>query len=197
MRTANIAKNIKELRVSKGLSQERLAEAAGISLRTVQRIENNETEPRGYSLQQIASALQTTPEQLGVAEEIPETKSTGGQGLVYITIMRLSALSFLFFPLLGIVIPFILWVIKRRQIPGIDTIAKRLLFFQSAFCLLLGLFFATKINHVSLPSIGGVGAPEMVLIFICALYVTNIIYILVSAFRGAGRQAEGFTEVAL
>ncbi|SDG68983.1 helix-turn-helix domain-containing protein [Mucilaginibacter sp. P25] len=42
MKTYNPGKKIKELRNRKGLSQEELAEQAQLSLRTVQRIENDE-----------------------------------------------------------------------------------------------------------------------------------------------------------
>ena len=44
MSKQNLAKNIRELRTRKGLSQELLAEKSKVSLRTVQRIENGETE---------------------------------------------------------------------------------------------------------------------------------------------------------
>ena len=38
---------IKELRKQKGMSQEFLSEESGLSLRTIQRIENGESSPRG------------------------------------------------------------------------------------------------------------------------------------------------------
>lgn len=41
-----IAKKISETRKIKGLTQEELAEKAKINLRTIQRIENSESEPR-------------------------------------------------------------------------------------------------------------------------------------------------------
>lgn len=47
----------KELRLAKGLSQEELAAATGISLRTIQRIEHEQVVPRAYSLKKIALAL--------------------------------------------------------------------------------------------------------------------------------------------
>ncbi len=47
MERSDLAKRVKELRTKKGLSQEQLAEASGLSLRTIQRIENGETLPRG------------------------------------------------------------------------------------------------------------------------------------------------------
>ncbi|RBW60324.1 hypothetical protein DS884_04635 [Tenacibaculum sp. E3R01] len=52
-----IGKRIKETRIKKGLSQETLAEYAKINLRTVQRIENNETTPRDKTLKLILNAL--------------------------------------------------------------------------------------------------------------------------------------------
>lgn len=55
---------IKELRESKGLSQEELCEDSGISLRTIQRIENGESVPRGSTLKTIASSLNVSPDLL-------------------------------------------------------------------------------------------------------------------------------------
>jgi transcriptional regulator with XRE-family HTH domain len=51
------AKRIKELRIRKGLSQEKLAELSGLSIRTIQRIENAETEARGDSLIRLSKSL--------------------------------------------------------------------------------------------------------------------------------------------
>ena len=48
---------ISTLRKSKGLSQEVLAEQSGVSLRTIQRMEQGDTVPRGHTLQALATAL--------------------------------------------------------------------------------------------------------------------------------------------
>lgn len=53
-----IGKRIKEIRLKKGLSQEELADASKVNLRTIQRIENNETKPREKTLQLIFNALE-------------------------------------------------------------------------------------------------------------------------------------------
>jgi len=53
----NTHARIKELRESKRLSQEELSEKAGVSLRTIQRMENGESAPRGSTLRNIASSL--------------------------------------------------------------------------------------------------------------------------------------------
>ena len=44
--------------MKKGLSQEELAESSKVNLRTIQRIENNETKPREKTLQLIFNALE-------------------------------------------------------------------------------------------------------------------------------------------
>ena len=50
---------LKELRVSLNCSQKELAEKTGLTLRTIQRIENNEVKPSLYSLKVIGEALKT------------------------------------------------------------------------------------------------------------------------------------------
>tara|TARA_Y100000385_G_C12931221_1_gene566848 strand:- start:89 stop:655 length:567 start_codon:yes stop_codon:yes gene_type:complete len=48
---------IKELRKKEGLTQLDLSEKSGLSLRTIQRIENNENKPSVYSLRKIGEIL--------------------------------------------------------------------------------------------------------------------------------------------
>jgi transcriptional regulator with XRE-family HTH domain len=57
METKNLAKTLKELRGVRGMSQEYLADESRVSLRTIQRIENNETKPTGETIKRIAIAL--------------------------------------------------------------------------------------------------------------------------------------------
>ena len=60
----SISEKIIETRKLKGYSQEELASLAKVNLRTVQRIENNENEPRGKTLSLIAKALGLNIEEL-------------------------------------------------------------------------------------------------------------------------------------
>ena len=53
----NIGVVIKEVRKQKGLTQLDLSEHANLSVRTIQRIENNEVEPTFYSLKSIGEIL--------------------------------------------------------------------------------------------------------------------------------------------
>ena len=48
---------IKELRKKEGLTQVDLSEKSGLSLRTIQRIENDENKPSVYSLRMIGEVL--------------------------------------------------------------------------------------------------------------------------------------------
>ena len=48
---------IKKLRLRQGYTQVDLAELSSLSLRTIQRIENNEVQPTPYSLNQIVEVL--------------------------------------------------------------------------------------------------------------------------------------------
>jgi transcriptional regulator with XRE-family HTH domain len=50
---------LKEFRTSLNCSQKELAEKTGLTLRTIQRIENNEVKPSLYSLKVIGDALKT------------------------------------------------------------------------------------------------------------------------------------------
>lgn len=49
---------IKDLRLRKGFTQEGLAAKTEISVRTIQRIDSGEVDPRAFTLQLIASALE-------------------------------------------------------------------------------------------------------------------------------------------
>ncbi|NVK53507.1 MAG: helix-turn-helix transcriptional regulator [Flavobacteriaceae bacterium] len=57
MKKQNLSSVIKKTRIEKNLSQEELSEISNLSLRTVQRIENNDTTPRGDTLNRLTKAL--------------------------------------------------------------------------------------------------------------------------------------------
>ncbi len=73
METKNLAKKLKELRSLRGMSQEYLAEESRVSLRTIQRIENNESTPTGETIKRIASALDVELSELSEQGSISET----------------------------------------------------------------------------------------------------------------------------
>lgn len=133
MKNKELAQKIKELRNRNGVSQEELSEKSGLSLRTIQRIENGETEPRGDSLKRLALAFNVTP------DEIVDWTATKDKG--FLLSFNLSALSFIFFPILGIVVPLIIWISKKDKIQNLNKTASELLNFQITWTILFFLGF--------------------------------------------------------
>lgn len=165
---------IKELRKQKGMSQELLAEESGLSLRTIQRIENGQTNPTGESLKRLSNALNVNPDEL-IDWSIKEDKR-------YLTFLNLSALTFLFFPLLGILIPFILWTSRKGKIKNINKLGKDLINFEITWTLLL--FFIPFLCFL----MAKIGLLEnltfsIVFIIIGAIYFINLIFILLNTLR--------------
>ncbi len=74
MEIKNLAHRVRELRISNALSQEELSRNSGLSLRTIQRVENGETSPSGETLKRISRALAVTLDELidrNIEKEIP------------------------------------------------------------------------------------------------------------------------------
>tara|TARA_R110000868_G_scaffold411634_1_gene706563 strand:- start:516 stop:782 length:267 start_codon:yes stop_codon:yes gene_type:complete len=69
-----IGKKIIETRKTRGLSQEELADLSTVNLRTIQRIENNENESRGKTLNLVCEALQINYEDLKTVAKSKKTK---------------------------------------------------------------------------------------------------------------------------
>ena len=110
MKNQELADKAKAFRVRKGFTQEGLAVESGLSLRTIQRIENGESQAYGDSIQKLAQALKIHPD-----DELRSKIRLGTtRNLPYLKTLNLSALTFLLFPLLGIIAPLILWIQKKR-----------------------------------------------------------------------------------
>jgi transcriptional regulator with XRE-family HTH domain len=184
MKNSELAQKIKDLRNRKGFSQEQLADAAQINLRTVQRIEAGETEPRGDTLKRIANALNITPDEL---IDWTEQEDRG-----FLTCLNLSALSFFAFPLLGVIVPLALWILKKDKIKNTHEVGKRLLNFQISWCIVFflsyALFIATKIFHVHIPLpdifILNLGTREILMFMMFpAFYIINTLLIIINSIR--------------
>ena len=60
---------LKELRTRFNYSQKEISEKTGLTIRTIQRIENNEVKPSLYSLKVLGEALQTDLTEVGKPSE--------------------------------------------------------------------------------------------------------------------------------
>ncbi|CAM4355336.1 Uncharacterized conserved protein, Tic20 family [Pedobacter westerhofensis] len=181
-----MAQKIKALRNRKGFSQEQLASAAQINLRTVQRIEAGDTEPRGDTLKRISSALDIDPDELiGSAEQ----EDNG-----FLAFLNISALCFILFPLLGIIVPLCVWMLRKDKIRNIGKVSKHLINFQMTWSLVFFIYWAIFTSSIMLgftmplPKIAGIGLPERIILIFMLLYQINIVIILINGVRSYSGQ---------
>ncbi len=170
---------IKNLRVSQGISQAELANLTALSLRTIQRIENSETEARGDSLIRLAKALNVTPAELtksAIDIDAPPLLENNS----YLLMLNLSAICFLAFPLFGVIAPLVLWSLKKGAIENIDQVAKRVINFQISW-VLCGIFLWVIVVILSTLATNGiidVGSQMILFTGVFAMYAINLIYII-------------------
>lgn len=113
---------LKALRIKKGFSQDELAESAGVSLRTVQRMENAEAIPRMDTVRRLFQIFGMSP------DEVLDWTQTEDKG--YLLGMNLSGLAFLLIPLFGVVLPIVLWMSRKDKIAGVNELGRNLVNFQ-------------------------------------------------------------------
>ena len=117
-------KLIKELRIKKGMTQEELADKTEVSARTIQRIENGEVDPRAYTLQMIARALEVdynlfVGNEPDEEHEIEQVNATNWLGLLHI-----SGIIPLIFPTV------LIWNYKKDKVKGMSEHYREVISFQ-------------------------------------------------------------------
>jgi len=127
-----LADQVKRQRINKGWSQELLAENAGLSLRTIQRIEQGSTIPRGDTLNKLYSTLEIA------RKDMPDARLSDDKS--FLANLNLSVLSFLLFPILGIVVPLLLWFSNKEKIAN-PKAAKDLINFQITWNIVLMIIY--------------------------------------------------------
>lgn len=142
MKKQNLADKIKELRKNKGLSQDQLSELSNISVRTIQRIEKGSTIPNGDTLNKLATVLEATIDGL-ITNDEKEDKG-------YLTLLSLSSISYILHPFLGLLIPIVLWYLKKNKILKVDEVGRKLISFQITWQLVFFGYFA-YLNNGAMP----------------------------------------------
>ncbi|MDN5204501.1 DUF4870 domain-containing protein [Fulvivirgaceae bacterium BMA10] len=147
-----VCEKIVYFRKLKGMTQEELAEKSNLNVRTVQRIESGEVDPRLYTLKVIAEALEVS---MDAFTPPPPEKDRGS-----LAMLHLSTLAYFILPFCGNVIgPFIFWVYKRDHINLVNQQGKDLINAQISYSIYLFLtvilvvlgMFATTVNGVANP----------------------------------------------
>lgn len=122
MDTKVLGAKLKTLRLKNGFSQDELAESAGVSLRTVQRMENSEAIPRLDTIKRLFQTFGMSP------DEVLDWTQVEDKG--YLIGMNLSGLAFLLIPLFGVVLPIVLWMSRKDKISGVSELGRDLVNFQ-------------------------------------------------------------------
>jgi uncharacterized Tic20 family protein len=144
MDKTSIAKKIIHFRKLKGITQEILAETTGLNVRTIQRIEAGEVDPRLYTLKSIADALGVNLEEL-----LPEPTQ---HELNQLAILHITPAGFFLFPVIGnVLLPFIFWMLKREEINGINKHGKDILNGQLTYSIVISFLFVVQIMLVLMP----------------------------------------------
>ena len=149
----SLADRISSARKRRGFSQEELAAAAQLNLRTVQRVEKGEHLPRGFTLQRLAAALGLAVEDLtalcpagpAAPSALPPRLAVGatdppGQvppspvASAALTLLYLSAFSYVLLPGANVVLPLLLWA-RYRHRPEVVEHGRHLLNFEITWTL--------------------------------------------------------------
>ncbi|EAQ42436.1 helix-turn-helix domain-containing protein [Polaribacter sp. MED152] len=159
---SNVGKIIKAKRISKGYSIEELSHRSGVSAKTIQRLENDLTNPRGFTLQKIADALDIDIEiltnsfkQLNSIDQLNET------GIDELKKMNLSVLVMIVIPLTNLFFP-ILYFTKYKRLYLVQKYGSRIVSFQliwsiiTALFLILAPFIRVSLNIVFITSFGSI-----------------------------------------
>lgn len=179
----NLGEKISAQRKNSGFSQELLAENAGISLRTIQRIEKNKSKPRPYTLKVIADALNIQMEELADEQNTTTESIAGTDSLPKINLINSSALSGILIPLFNIIVPFILWKLTKEN-PLVNEKGKKIISFQilwSLFSLLILLI--SHLLHYKITGEFITGRIPFVVIVYIAFLLINVFFIIKNSIQ--------------
>ncbi len=129
------------IRKLKGYSQEKLAEKAGINIRTLQRLEKNFAQPQPHTLKILADSLEVTIEDFMMVQSDPMPTQMPA-------LMHFLGASGSFIPFGNLIVPFGFWLYRKKQFPELDAHAKAVLNFHLSITLYiflsLFLFFSVE-----------------------------------------------------
>lgn len=167
---------LKSIREQEGYTQADLATKTGLSLRTIQRLENTNKVPKGYTLNALAEEFNMEPSTLQ-AKYLTVKRSRDSE-ITTIKMINLSVLSFLGIPFGNLIFPIIIWR-NNRDSQLVDELGRRVVNFQILFTLLLCLLLILLPFTVAklLP-----GIPIMLIALLVA-YLFNIAVIIRTAIK--------------
>ncbi len=168
---------IKRLRKQQGLSQQKLAEATGLSIRTIQRLEAGSHVPHDFTLKVLSEALNVDivdlnpPSNQDSIENIESEKQ-------YLKLINLSALGFFVLPFGNLLFPFFLWRRKKAS-TFIQDYGKHIVNFQ----LIWSLVLYTALCITPFLNIYAQGPVSPILLVLFSAVTINIVAVLMNAMH--------------
>ncbi len=158
---------ISHLRKSRGLTQEELAENARVNLRTIQRIESGDREPRVTTLRALCNAMNAN------IEEVVETGLRENRSILYW--LHLTPAAAFLLPLGNIILPLMIWLSHKEKTSYVREQGANITNFQIIWyvvtVIIVGIFF------LGLKDFKATGYMLLLLL------VTNVIYPFFVAIR--------------
>ncbi len=177
-----LGSKIIEARRTKGWTQEALAEATALSLRTVQRLEKGQNNPRAYTLRVLEEVLDWPAGDLSKAPLAPKP-AMPPKAWTTLQLINLSALAIVVVPLLHLLFPLIIWH-KNKMQQYVDELGRRILSFQILWSLLLVLALAlVPILSFLFTGQVAIGKFPTPLVVYGSLVLTNVVFILLFALQ--------------
>lgn len=130
MNQPELGMKVVELRLHKGMTQEQLAEAASVNVRTIQRIEKGVTEPEAFTVNNLCEILQY------------DFRKTGYHDF-WITVLHLSTIVNI------VIIPLLIWSYRKKDNSMMDRHGRDVMNFQLTMTILL--FGAALLYAIMLP----------------------------------------------
>jgi len=174
----NIAAALKKFRQLKGFSQEGLADASGISIRTIQRIENGSSPGNGFTLKTLATALGIHPEEL-LAHQHAHDAAAGDRNVL--KILNLSALCVILIPLSNVLMPLIIFLAGDNKTVVRDR-GRRILSFQILWTIgtIALMMIIPAVLLTVFKSLRGGGVPLALPVYICSVVLNIVVTIAIA-----------------
>ncbi|MCE7991334.1 MAG: helix-turn-helix transcriptional regulator [Roseivirga sp.] len=177
-----LGQKVRDLRRHKGLSQELLADLSKTSLKTIQRIEHNLTNPRSYTLKSISHALEVAPESLRDFDTLPEEESQ--DEIIDFEMVRkinFACLTGLLVPFCNIVFPIYYWNRLKPDRPT-SAMIRRMIGFQVLLTLttILVIFLRPIVLMVFMENSSNGQFPTSVLLILLAIMIDLVVLLRIS-----------------
>lgn len=169
----NIIKNIRE---QFGYTQAELAQKTSLSLRTVQRLESSNKEPKGHTLKVLSDVFDIDP--LMLQEKFQSIEDTQNSEKTSIQLLNLSILSFIGIPFGNLIFPFIIWR-KNRSSKLVDEVGRRIINFQIIWWIIVSMLLCIS-PFISRKFFSNT---QIILYVLFAGYTFNVVIVFITAMK--------------